>query len=250
MGLRQIITRYLTDEDGRAALERFAVAQPGDIARAILWLCREYESDDQSLGLSTGEHPAWTILLGGDLAWASYGYKRVQALRRLADLAVLFRSVGSSGLILIFDEVETIDQLWNVRSRMGAYTTLGELASMDHVWCIFAVTARFDAIIQRDLTGGILAQPGVTKEANGFLRSLYRDVDLVAPPIVDKKSASELATRILDLYRQTHALRVSDGAGLSNVVDSWCRDPRSNPRTLIRAVIDRLDRLRPIGPAS
>jgi hypothetical protein len=250
VGLRQIITSYLTSDDGRASLERFAAANAGDIARALMWLCREYERQDDSLGLSTGEHPAWTTILGGDLAWAPYGYKRAQALRRLADVARLVRSLGGSGLVLILDEVETIDQLWNVRSRLGAYATLGELASMDHTWCIFAVTARFDAITSRDLGAGILAHPALSTEARGFLRSLNDGhVDAVSPPTIDRKGASELANRILELYRQAHALRI-DAARLAGVVDAWCRDPRRNLRTLIRAVVDQLDRLRPVTPLS
>jgi hypothetical protein len=198
------------------------------------------------LGLSTGEHPAWTTLSGGDLVWASYGYKRAQALRRLAEIAKLMRSLGYGGLVLILDEVETIDQLWNVRSRLGAYSTLGELASMDHVWCIFAVTARFDAIINRDLAAGIRAHPALSTNARQFLRS-FEDghVDTVSPPTIDTMGASELAHRILDLYRQAHTLRTVDAARLASVVDAWSRDPRRNPRTLIRAVIDQLDRFHP-----
>ncbi len=246
-GLRQIVTSYLMSDDGRALLEGFAAANPGDIARAVTWLCREYETEDDSLGLSTGEHPAWTTLLGGDLAWASYGYKRAQALRRLADVARLLRALGDGGLVLILDEVETIDQLWNVRSRLGAYATLGELASMDHVWCIFNITARFDAMTSRDLATGILANPTLSMEARRFLRSLDDGhVEAVSPPSVDRRGASELANRILNLYRQAHALRFADDAKLAPVVDAWSRDPRRNPRTLIRAVVDQLDRLRPV----
>jgi hypothetical protein len=246
-GLRQIVTSHLTSAHGRALLQRFAGSNPGDIARAVTWLCREYETDDDSLGLSTGEHPAWTTLLGGDLAWASYSYKRTQALRRLADVAKLLRGLGGSGLVLILDEVETIDQLWNVRSRLGAYATLGALATMDHVWCIFAVTARFDATTRRDLDAGILAHPSLSSEGSHFLRSLHDDhLDTASPPTVDRRSASQLANRIMELYRDAHALRTADGVNLVPIVDSWSRDPRRNARTLIRAVVDQLDRLRPV----
>jgi hypothetical protein len=251
VGLRQIITSYLISIEGRAALEGFAARHPGDIARAVTCLCLEYEREDDSLGLSTGEHPAWTTLLGGDLAWAPYGYKRTQALRRLADVAKLFRSLSGSGLVLILDEVETIDQMWNVRSRLGAYATLAELASMDHVWCIFAVTARFDATIDRDLAAGILGHPDLSAEARRFLGSLGDGhVDGASPPTVDRKGASELASRILELYRQAHAFRVADSWRLAPLVESWSRDPRRNPRTLIRAVVDQLDRLRPVTRSS
>jgi hypothetical protein len=41
-----------------------------------------------------------------------------------------------------------------------------------------------------------------------------------------------------------------DGARLAAVVEAWSRDPRRNPRTLIRAVVDQLDRLRPVTRAS
>jgi hypothetical protein len=250
-GLRQLVTPYLATAEGRNSLERFAVDHPGDIARAVTWLCREYESEDDSLGLSTGQHPAWTTILGGDIAWADYGYKRAAALRRLADVAKLLRGLIGSGLVLVLDEVETIDQLWNVRSRLAAYATLGELSSMDHVWCIFAVTARFDAITDRDLASGILGEPNLPTKARQFLRSLADGhMDAASPPGVDRRGASELASRILDLYRQAHSPRVADVERLAPVVEAWSRDPHRNPRTLIRALVDQLDRLRPVTWAS
>ncbi len=99
----------------------------------------------------------------------------------------------------------------------------------------------------RDLATGILANPTLSMEARRFLRSLDDGhVEAVSPPSVDRRGASELANRILNLYRQAHALRFADDAKLAPVVDAWSRDPRRNPRTLIRAVVDQLDRLRPV----
>lgn len=247
IGLQQILTTYLISEKGRESLQEFATRHPGELARALSWLCLEFDTEE---GLSFSEHPAWTTILGSDLAWAPYAYKRSRAFLRIGEMASLFRALGARGLILVFDEVETIDQLWNIRSRVGAYSTLGELARMENVWCIFAITARFDAVVQADLGRGILNDPSMTQEAKWFLRAFdRRDLDVVAPPSIDIASARELAKRIRQLYEQAHGFRGPHGPSLGALIDAWSRDPRRNPRTLIRLIIDELDRIRPLSVA-
>jgi hypothetical protein len=247
VGLKQIIASYLRTGAGLDSLKSFATSHTGEVAEAIRFLCWDHESDDAFPELSAGEHLAWNKLLGGDIAWASYAYKRPVALRRIADLASLFRVLGARGLVLIFDEVETIDQLWNIRSRLSAYSTLGEFAAMPNVWCVFTVTARFDAVIRADLDAGITSNAPLSGEAKRFLRSFDDGrFDSVSPPGIDGKGAMELAHRIERLYRRAHPSSSPSQQSLSPTVERWARDPRRNPRTLIRTVIDQLDRLHPL----
>lgn len=89
------------------------------------------------------------IVLGADLA--SFDYKRTKTLERIAVLARLLRSIGGSGLVIVLDEAETIDQLWNRFSRTGAYETLGVFCGMEAAWTVFGVTERFHRRVNRDL---------------------------------------------------------------------------------------------------
>ena len=114
------------------------------------------------------DHPAWTRLTGEDLSFADYSYLRDKALQRLQELARLSRAMGCRGLVVLFDEVETVDQLWNIVSRMGAYRVLGTLCRMKYVWCVFAITDRFERAIDSDLDDGILNQPGAGVGSHAF----------------------------------------------------------------------------------
>jgi hypothetical protein len=74
-----------------------------------------------------------------------------------------------------------------------------------------------------------------------------RDIDVVAPPSIDIANARELAKRIRQLYEQAHGFRGPQSPGA--LIDAWSRDPRRNPRTLIRLIVDELDRIRPLSVA-
>jgi len=246
-GLRRVLIAKLADEEGRRRLERFSkYPASGELEKAIRSLCRHCEGED----LPVVEHFAWTTVLGGDVAWANYAYKRAKALERIAALGRLFRALGAPGLVLLFDEAETIDQLSNVRSRKGAYSVLGTLSRMDRVWCIFAVTKRFDHALGWDVPG-VLDDYGLSKDARWFLRKWDKgDLDVLDPPGVDRRAARVLAAKVEDLYERAHAFRLGDPAGLRARVDEWAADPGRNPRTLMRKVIHYLDCLRPLPSVS
>ena len=242
-GLQSILTTKLSEEDGRGRLERFSrYPATGELEAAIRRLC----SFEDGEALPAAEHYAWTTILGEDVAWANYAYKRAKALARIVELGRLFRHLGAPGLVLLFDEVETLDQLWNVRSRKGAYDVLGTLSRMDHVWCIFAVTARFDNVLGWDVPD-VLSDDGLSKNARWFLRKWQKcDLDVLEPPAVDRRTGERLALKIAELYERAHAFRPQDPAALAARVADWMADPGRNPRTLIRMLIDELDRDRPI----
>ena len=247
LGLQRILVAKLADGDGRARLKRFSrYPAAGELKTAIRHLCRS----DGGEVLPVAEHYAWTIILGEDVAWANYAYKRAKALRRIAELGRLFRALGAHGLVLLFDEAETLEQLWNVRSRKGAYHVLGALSRMDHVWCIFAVTGRFDHVLGWDLPG-VLSDYRLSMDARWFLRKWENgELDVVEPPAVDRQTAEIVAGKIAALYARAHAFRVDDSVALRARIGDWLVDPGANPRTLIRLLIDYLDRARPLSLGS
>src|SRR5207244_1147155 len=83
--------------------------------------------------------------------WSIYPYKRRAALARLTALAKMFGATGLGGMVVLFDEAETIDQLSNIRSRFTAYTTIGSLCQSPGLWAVFGITERFNRTLTGDL---------------------------------------------------------------------------------------------------
>jgi hypothetical protein len=184
------------------------------------------------------EYPSVHTISGVDLAWANYGYKREKAIKRIGDLGGFLKSAGYAGLMVQFDELETVVQLWNVVSRRGAYKTLNRLSNLKNVWSIYAATERLSRLMEMDRLSGKVTDP----EARKFLDS-YAKLPTFSPPALNLHLGRELVTRIERLYRGVYPLPAS--VSLSQVVEKWGRMSFNNPRRLIRHTIDHLDRNRP-----
>lgn len=239
VGLREIMTDVLADEGGRRQLAAFIGSKSaGDLGSALSSLLAAAEGNAV---IGTLDHPAWRILAGADLSWSDHSSKREKALDRFAVLAALFRALGLGGLVLILDEAETIDQLWNVRSRSSAYATLGRLLREPAIWCVLGTTDRFDRTIERDLA------VEVGRDAAWFLGIWRRRAEgLTTPPKIDARNGRLLAERICALYEDAYGT-VGDIPGLvDGCVTEWARNPVRNPRRLLRSVVSALDRRRPL----
>ena len=236
-GVRSIVEAAFADPKRRDALLRFAWANESGFLGAALRsiILASCESGNDVLV----DDPAWDIVLGADLA--PFDGKRTKALDRVAELALLLRSVSGSGLVVVFDEVETIDQLWNRVSRLGAYETLGAFCAMQAAWVVFGVTERFQATINRDLENGLLNYATKICAAN-CLRS-WRDgvFQQIEPPPLTDDHAGELTTRVVHAYHAAYSIGGADGLDMSRVLKLWMTNPGRNPRRLIRTIIDALD---------
>lgn len=242
-GLLPVIVDLLHDDANRRALKSFANSgQAGDLYWPLLSLCREYEDGDR---LELGSHWAWWTLYGKDLSWSDHSSKREKALTRIRSLAGMCRAIDGGGLILILDEAETIDQLWNVRSRAKAYTVLEALSTMNALWCVLGTTQRFDLAIDRDLDHPSIIEP----EAVQFLRRWRSGSrNIIEAPSIDAKLATELATGVSLLYESAYGRIKGGDAVVQKCVHEWSRSPTRNPRRLIRSLIDRFDALRECAP--
>jgi hypothetical protein len=160
--------------------------------------------------------------------------------------------MGLKGLVLILDEAETIDQLWNIRSRLSAYTVLGRLFQMEFLWCVLGSTLRFDRTIQADLSNDVLANAVVSPDAKSFLHGWKREqYHIIEPPVINRQGARELAMAVTSLYQLAYRLASDNVAALGELcVEDWMRNPIRNPRRLIRLLVHRLDVTRGLdGPA-
>lgn len=191
---------------------------------------------------------SWNLVMGADLPWSSG--KRIIALDRLGCVARLLRCIGAGGLVAVFDEVETIDQLWSRPSRLGAYDTLATVCTLDAIWAVFGITRRFDQTITRDLERGILGYTG-TRPSGDFLRH-WRDrrYRVIEPPQLTDDAAVELARLVREAYASAYAVGFDGEKDTDLALAAWRTNPGRNPRNLIRAIIDALDSKRSFGCSS
>lgn len=245
-GLRDILIGMLRDERERERLANFALkAEAGDLRSPLIWLCCNVIVGDQ---LELMDDRSWSVIYGADLSWADYSYKRDQAIARIATLGRMFEATGRDGLVIVFDEAETIDQLWNIRSRLSAYSVLGELCQLPATWCVFGITERFDRTIDADLDRGSSLYESVSDSGKWFLRAWQRgDFEIIDPPTLDARSARTLAVEIVRLYGNAYEQMQVEDRLLDRSVEEWLRNPSRNPRRLVRTLIHRLDASRKIG---
>lgn len=238
-GLRNLLNELLRDAGARAKLEAFArEANAGEIGWAVGVLCEQYERDERCW---LDDQPAWSVLLGGDLGWADYTYKRIRAIEQIGNLGRLFATVGLGGLVITFDEAETIEQLWNSRSRMSAYSVLGRLCRLDRVWCVMGITDRFGQTIEDSLMRGASSYAFTTDDAEWFLQAWQRSAfRILATPEVDLRAARSLATAVSRTYEEAFCNEVNRDT-VDRCLEDWASNPSRNPRRLIRLLVHRLD---------
>lgn len=237
-GVHDLIPRLISITEVRERMYEFSATVEADVSWAIRTLCDEFQ-DCGALGLAN--HVAWAILRGTDLNWSDDAAKREKALVRIAILARMFQAIGLKGLVLILDEAETIDQLWNIRSRLSAYHVLGRLFEMESLWCVLGSTFRFDRTIRSDIDSNVLSNAIMTPAAGSFLQGWRREqYKIVEPPRITRNGAHELANTITSLYQNAYSY-VADGSLHERCIDEWMRNPARNPRRLIRLLVHRLD---------
>lgn len=239
VGVRPLLHSVLTDTTLRSKLRHHIVSgRAGVLTWPLSVLVDYYERNEI---LNPRLEFAWSFLLGEDLGWADYGYKRDQALNRIESLGESLRAINGGGFMALFDEVETIDQLWNYRSRMVAYSVISRLSEIRSIWPMFAITDRFIRLARADCGRS-------TPQALAFLQSIVSSkLNIFSTPQLDHQRAWRLAMAVANLYKEAHpAVRFSESQ-IDTWVEEWGRNPGRNPRRLIRLVVNWLDLSRPLN---
>jgi hypothetical protein len=193
----------------------------------------------------------WTVPLGGDLNTDSRPTCE-KALDRIEELSTLFHAIDSTGLVLFFDEVETIDQLRSITQRRMAYNVIGRLMAMPYVWVIFAITNRFTRQLDIDRDRVFERREwGFRRHDVQGAQFLFDHIDgnefePLSPPTLDRDGAEALAQRVTDVYQRAYDTDDSAATDSHRVVRQWSRDPARNPRVLMRMLINDLDTMRPL----
>lgn len=246
-GVRSVIGSLLRDDKKAGlALATIGDRSQADIAQATSTLRALSSRGETAL---VGTSAAWRVLTGTDIAHSDYGYRRTRALLRLHWTTAFVRAAGAKGTVLLFDELETIDQLWNRRSRATAYEALGGFLEAPGTWCVFGITERFLRVVREDALSDLYWQ--ASSQGRHFLK-MWREgeEELIAPPKVAEGEALELAAVVEKMYRDAYPETGDCGAEVRNAVSDWLRNAARNPRRLVRAIVDACDRARPIPGAT
>ena len=240
VGIKGIILHLLNQKELRELLLDFSCTEEaGEFGIALVDLCRRFDVEQ---GIDLGDHNVWNLLYGTDLCWSDHHSKRDKALSRIASIALLCRAVGLKGLVLMLDEAETIDQLWNIRSRISAYHVLGSLFQMDAAWCVLGTTLRFDRTIAVDIENNVLSYDLGSAEAPEFLRRWNRNqYQYFELPKIDSRHAKTLAGAVGSLYAAAYGHMNGVEQLIDGCLSEWNRNPSKNPRRLIRLLIHKFD---------
>lgn len=237
-GVRPLLEAVLADANQRAKLKHhLSTSQNEGLASSLVPLIHHFE---RLTHLNPRLESSWSYISGEDLGWADYPYKREQALERIDQLGRCFQSINGGGLLVLFDEVETLDQLWNLRSRTIAYDVVARISKMPSIWAVFAITERFLKIVKHDSSRNAASATWI---ANGLGSGTLPILD---PPQLNRDLAIELATTIAKMYTSAHPVQAVPSVRIREWVDEWGRNPGRNPRRLIRLVVNHLDLLRPL----
>ncbi|MCK1580692.1 DUF2791 family P-loop domain-containing protein [Bradyrhizobium sp. 168] len=239
-GIKSFLVGALEEKATRSIIKRFSRSTlAGDFGAALESICTQFES---GTAFELGDHAVWSMLYGVDLSWSDDQMKRERAISRIGALAQLCRAIGLKGLVLVMDEAETIDQLWNVRSRVSGYYVLERMFQSDALWCVLATTMRFDRTIERDLESGILSLELGHTEALDFLRRWRNNrYQRFEPPVIDGRGAKKLAGSIAQIYELAYGRMGNVDDILTKCVLDWSKNPSRNPRRLIRLIVHALD---------
>lgn len=236
-GLRAILSSALANRATRRAIRAFSESsESGALSAALRLIGARFKLSN---GLDCGDDSAWNVLLGADLAWSDS--KRTKALSRIAEFSALMKVLGASGLVAVFDEAESIDQLFNRLSRTGAYETLGSLCAQNGILCVFGITRRFELCVVRDLTSDIGLFMHVKKAATFLTAWRAGAYSIIEPPGITGTEATRLAMLVLGTYRDAYPDVECGAAEIEASVLLWQNNPSRNPRRLVRTVIDMLD---------
>jgi len=242
-GLQHILIKLME----MAAERDVAFALPFEPAANDLWyhLTEIQKRVRDGDSVVTLVHPAWRVITGADIAGSDYSYRRGKALDRLTWLLRVLAMNAGKKVVLLIDELETIDQLWNRRSRAAAYEALGRLTEMRGALCIFGITERFTSIVEYDLSDRIrdVCSPAAIRFLSKWRKG---DFEIMPPPTVNGNHVRTLANAVRSLYLTGYSDCVATPQELQECVSLWRANPQRNPRRLIRSLIHELDLSRPL----
>src|SRR5438105_13591488 len=102
-----------------------------------------------------------------------YPHQHTKGMAVLLSAAGWLRHVGHHGMVLLLDEVENLNQQYDIRGRRKSYDTLGRLKAHPAILPILFVTRRFLQQLEEDKQVGEWNRwLGWTDHARKFVQNL------------------------------------------------------------------------------
>jgi hypothetical protein len=191
-----------------------------------------------------GRNEGWLEALGLQYQMPDYPYQHAKALDLLISSADLLRYARLHGLVLLLDEVENVNQQYDIRGRRKSYDTLGCLKDRETILPILFVTRRFRHQMEEDkLRAENEGWFGWTRQAKSFIQGM-NEIEVLRLPALNDTLAEELVQKL----RVVHGTAYGDGATsptlTSDILRAWRGTPTRSVRLLVRLTLNELDLLK------
>lgn len=242
--IHRMVPRWLSGLQFPTAYGLTAAFQQRVIAhdQALEWCNNQSGSFAQNLRWALQGYPSgWLGALGLQFSMPDYPYQHPKAMEVLLSAAEMLRHVGHHGMVLLLDEVENLNQQYDIRGRRKSYDTLGRFRKHRSILPILFVTRRFLQQLEEDKQRGELDNwLGWSDHARLFVQNLS-EVEVLRPPTLNDHLAEELVHKLGALHDAAYGDGVDASTLKSNVLRMWRGTPTRSVRLLVRLAVNEFD---------
>jgi hypothetical protein len=172
-----------------------------------------------------------------------YPYQHPKALELLLSAADFLRHAGQHGMVLLLDEVENVNQQFNIIGRRKSYDTLGRLMARESILPILFVTRRFFEQAEEDMQSGQGdCWRGWTHHSKWFVQSL-KVLEVLRPPRLDEPLAEQLVQKLGSLHKEAYSTNIEIAPVAGGVLKTWRATSTRSVRLLVRLALNEFDLL-------
>lgn len=242
--IHRTVPRWLSGLQFPTACGLFAAFEQQVIARepALEWCKKQSGSFAQNLYWALQGHASgWLGALGLQFSMPDYPYQHPKAMDVFLSAADMLRHVGHHGVVLLLDEVENLNQQYDIRGRRKSYDTLGRLRKHRAILPILFVTRRFLQQLEEDKQRGEWNNwRGWSDHARLFVQSLS-EVEVLRPPTLNERLAEELVQKLGTLHDAAYGDGVDATSIKSNILRMWRATSTRSVRLLVRLAVNEFD---------
>ena len=242
--VHRMVPRWLSSLQFPTAYGLIAAFKQQVIVReqALEWCNKQSSHFAQNLHWALHGHAGgWLGALGLQFSMPDYPYQHSKAMDVLLSAADMLRHVGHYGMVVLLDEVENLNQQYDIRGRRKSYDTLGRLRKHRAILPILFVTRRFLQQLEEDQQRGKSDNwQGWSDHARLFVQNL-NEVEVLRPPTLNEHLAEELVHKLGTLHDAAYGDGVDALAMKSTILRMWRGTSTRSVRLLVRLAVNEFD---------